>query len=173
MYGPGIMLHIEAEAEWLVCEDVVHSRDCRLCTDLPVPGSRGKADARLRSISARLAPAFLRVVGGYSALSRRHGAFTLNVPHEFYEDELVDFFPFRASGVSNEGPHLARRLLHFEKSKCRRPRASVGVLVTRLQGRWSAFKPFSSAIPAGPLRTKPEATRRACCGCWFRPLWAA
>jgi thiol:disulfide interchange protein DsbD len=130
----GQNLPLTVDAEWLVCEDVCIPAITQLKLDVPVgrledvkPG----ADFALFQTTRALLP---EPQAEYPKFQFSDLDTTLSLPPIPEEEEYVDFFPFRGSGVTNSSPRLDGGTLHFEKSNV--PVANperVGLLVLKLK----------------------------------------
>lgn len=133
---PGSTVHIEAELEWLVCAEVCIPAIDTQSLDLPVTA----IDQVLPGENLGLIQKFLArvpfVAENYPKFKDNGKAVTLTLDNWSANRELVDFFPFKGSGVTNDKPvsEQGQDKLHLKFEKSNVPRAAaerVGLLITK------------------------------------------
>ncbi|MGZ3722371.1 MAG: protein-disulfide reductase DsbD family protein [Bdellovibrionales bacterium] len=129
---PGSSVSVDVDIEWLVCEDVCIPAFDSLHIDVPVvtlDNVSPSADFPLFQNTRALIP---QIVADYPHFTANGDEVMLKVPDARVQDKLIDFFPFRASGVTNVKPQLVGNVLQFERSNVSVAGPDrVGVLVVR------------------------------------------
>lgn len=129
---PGNKISIDADVEWLVCDDVCIPAFDKLHLDVPVatlseiqPSSEFDLFQKTRALVPREATEFPQ-------FEFHNQEAMLKLPPAAAAEIFVDFFPFRSSGVTNVKAQLVGDVLQFEKSNVAAAGPGrVGVLVTR------------------------------------------
>jgi thiol:disulfide interchange protein DsbD len=137
---PGSTVRVEADVEWLVCDEVCIPAIDTLSIDLPVtPIEEVRPSVHLGLIQKFLArvPAVEAV---FPKFVDQGDESTLTFESWPAGREFIDFFPFKGSGVSNDKPAVERSgdklVLRFKRSSV--PRVSderVGVLISSNSGQ--------------------------------------
>jgi thiol:disulfide interchange protein DsbD len=182
---PGDILHLEASASWLVCQDICVPEEGRFALDLPVASS-GPPSADLAPIFAMAGAAEPRPSPWPAQAAIAGGALRLVLSGpEFSPGTLrkADFFPDEAVGplIDHAAPQpltVANGALRIDLKAAGRvdapmPAVLTGVLVlTDMAGRRDAFgieAPLSaSPLAVSPLADAPPSGRLAL---WQALLW--
>lgn len=135
---PGDTAHVEADAEWLVCEDVCIPAFQKFTLDLPVSALEDVKPTDHFSTFQRVRGQVPQIVAKAPRFEFQDAAdtATLLITEVGETRDFVDFFPFKNSGLTNEAPQLQVKAggleLKFKKGTV--PQAAkdrTGVLVTR------------------------------------------
>ncbi len=113
---PGDKISAEVAVEWLVCNDVCIPAFETLRLEIPVVDLKEiqpSSDFALFQKTRTLIPA---LAADATQFQFEGSTVRLTVPYSFNDDEIIDFFPFSASGVSNAKARVEGRILIFDKS---------------------------------------------------------
>jgi thiol:disulfide interchange protein DsbD len=141
--SPGDKASVDVDVEWLVCEDVCIPAFDAFHIDVPVQRLEDvspSADFELFKKFRALVP---QIVDDYPHFTFHGDEAMLKVPLARMQDKLIEFFPFKNSGVSNVKPQLVADTLQFEKSSVSIAGPErVGVLVVRSRdsGKLQAYQ---------------------------------
>ena len=128
----GHKISVEADVEWLVCEDVCIPAFDKLHLDVPVTELEAVKPSPEFELFQKTRALIPREVADFPRFEFRDQEGMLKIPQTAAEERFVEFFPFRGSGVSNVKPQLVGDVLQFEKANIPQAAAErVGVLVTR------------------------------------------
>lgn len=130
----GQTAHVEVDAEWLICDEVCIPAIDTLKLDLPIETLEAVRPSASLGVIQKFLARVPAVQSDFPKLQDSGESVELKIKGWAREQQVVDFFPFRGSGVTNEKPEAVLiddvMTLRFAKSNVPRAGAErVGVLV--------------------------------------------
>ena len=131
---PGTTLRLEAEVDWLICQDVCIPANDKLKLEIPLAALgevKPSSEFALFQRTRRLLP---EPQSEYPQFVREGGAAILKLPLIPDEEEYVDFFPFKGAGVTAAAAKFSGGNLEFALSNVPAvAKERVGLLVLKVR----------------------------------------